>query len=88
MPVRATDPRLPSLALLLALPEARRQRSGVDRTAALLRDLEAFEPPDEESRALLRTMLAFVRSASDPLSRTSSTSHVTASAVIARPDGR
>lgn len=67
--------------------EGRRQRSGVDRTAALLRDLEAFEPPDEESKALLQTMLAFVRSAPDPLSRTSSTSHVTASAVIARPDG-
>ncbi len=57
------------------------------RAAALLRDLAAFLPSDEHAQRSLDTLRDFIRSAPDPLSRTSSTSHVTGSAVITRPDG-
>jgi 8-oxo-dGTP pyrophosphatase MutT (NUDIX family) len=58
------------------------------RAAALLRELELYAPSASDSeKESLDAMLAFVSTASDPLSRTSSTSHVTGSAIIRRRIG-
>ena len=57
------------------------------RAAALFDELSRHEPAGEAESASLRRILDFVASAEDPLSRSASTSHVTGSAVVAKPDG-